>query len=86
MDCRCMYVHTCKTIIILFLIVCLLESYTWIPTVLGKGQGSYDPVSAAALQFKVCITEDSEKQDKQRQATGSILITTVIGSSIVIIG
>lgn len=51
-------------IIILFLIVCLLESHTWIPIVLNKGQGSYDPVSASALQFKVCITKDSEKQDK----------------------
>lgn len=44
--------------------MCLLESYTWIPIVLGKGQGSCDPVPAAALQFKVCITEDCEKQDK----------------------
>lgn len=44
--------------------MCLLESYTWIPIVLGKGQGTYNPVSAAALQFKVCIAEDCEKQDK----------------------
>lgn len=50
--------------ITLFLIVCLLESHTRIPIVLNKGQGSYDPVSAAALQFKVCIAKDSEKQDK----------------------
>lgn len=38
-------------IIILFLIVRLLESHMWIPIVLNKGQGSYDPVSASALQF-----------------------------------